>query len=577
MKPLPDSTRHTAKWRGRVLACLPWAVLAGICGFFFFYGLASFGLVGADEPRYAQIAREMLGRRDWITPTLGGKAWLEKPILYYWETMLAYAVFGVSDWAARVPAAANATLMVAGVYLFLRRLPSLSGDLRTLSFDGAAMTATSAGVVGFARAASMDMLLAAMFTLGMLAWYAWYETRSRWLLTLFYVFLGLGTLAKGPVAVFLALAVIAAFALLRRSPRALTEMLWAPAVAAFSVLTLPWYIEVERRNPEFFRVFVLEHNLARFSTNLYHHQEPFWYYLPVILLALLPWVVPVVAAVGAWAGGAWAGARAGDSAGERGREERAEPGFPSPAFSTFLLLWLVLPVLFFSLSQSKLPGYVVPALPAATLLLAHYVHGKAGLARPLPLVEIFAHCLSIALMFLAACLLPSVLRQGRLVWMTGDGVPVRVALLLAAVLALLFRRFGFRGLRTLTLVPSVVTLALALKTGAPLLNRSLSVRPAFEAMRALQPSRPNAGDLPVAVLRLSREAEYGLGFYTNQTIARYELGEVPRGEHLLVAPEALRAGVIRRTAGRRVRYLGAFYPEGWDFYWVSAENGPGAG
>ena len=89
-----------------------WLLLAGFCGFLFFFGLAYFGLMGADEPRYAQVAREMLARHDWITPTLSGKPWMEKPPLYYWQAMVAYSVFGVSDWAARLPSAVDATLMV---------------------------------------------------------------------------------------------------------------------------------------------------------------------------------------------------------------------------------------------------------------------------------------------------------------------------------------------------------------------------------------------------------------------------------------------------------------------------------
>ncbi len=96
-------------------------LLAGFCAFLFFWGLSSFGLIGADEPRYAQVAQEMFSRHDWITPTLGGKAWLEKPALYYWQTMLAYRIFGVSDWAARLGSAVDATMMVVAVYFFLRR------------------------------------------------------------------------------------------------------------------------------------------------------------------------------------------------------------------------------------------------------------------------------------------------------------------------------------------------------------------------------------------------------------------------------------------------------------------------
>src|SRR5690349_24517515 len=96
-------------------------LLAGFCGFLFFFGLNYFGLIGADEPRYAQIAREMLASHEWITPVLGGKPWLEKPPLYYWQAMVSYQIFGVSDWSARIPSALDAMLMVTAVYLFLRR------------------------------------------------------------------------------------------------------------------------------------------------------------------------------------------------------------------------------------------------------------------------------------------------------------------------------------------------------------------------------------------------------------------------------------------------------------------------
>src|SRR5215472_10424781 len=84
-------------------------LLAGFCTFLFFYGIAQFGLIGADEPRYAQVAREMLDRHDWITPTLGGHAWLEKPPLYYWQAMIVYRLFGVTDASARIPSAVDAT------------------------------------------------------------------------------------------------------------------------------------------------------------------------------------------------------------------------------------------------------------------------------------------------------------------------------------------------------------------------------------------------------------------------------------------------------------------------------------
>ena len=181
-------------------------LLAGFCAFLFFYGLAQFGLIGADEPRYAQVAREMLERHDWITPTLGGRPWLEKPPLYYWQAMVAYAIFGVSDWAARLPSALDATLLVLAVYFFLRRFRP------GFELDGALIAASSAGIVGYARAASMDMALAAAFTIGMLGWWAWRESGKKVYLAVFYVFMAFGTLAKGPVALFLAAVVIVLYA-----------------------------------------------------------------------------------------------------------------------------------------------------------------------------------------------------------------------------------------------------------------------------------------------------------------------------------------------------------------------------
>jgi 4-amino-4-deoxy-L-arabinose transferase-like glycosyltransferase len=235
-------------------------LLAGVCGFLFFYQLGIFGLVGADEPRYAQVAREMLARRDWITPVLGGKVWLEKPILYYWQAMLAYVVLGVRDYAARVPSAFDATLMVVASYIFLRRLR------RGSELDGALIIASLAGTIGFARAAATDMPLTSMLAISMMAWYGWRESGERRYLAIFYIFVGLATLAKGPVAPFLAGAIILVFAAVVRDWRLPLRVLWWPGLLLFLAVTVPWYVAVQVRNPEFFRVFILEHNLARFST-----------------------------------------------------------------------------------------------------------------------------------------------------------------------------------------------------------------------------------------------------------------------------------------------------------------------
>lgn len=526
-------------------ASTDWLLLAGFCGFLFFFGLAYFGLVGADEPRYAQVAREMLVRHDWITPTLGGKPWLEKPPLYYWQAMLAYSIFGVSDWAARLPSAVDATLMVVAIYLFLKRFRN------GFQLDGALMAASAAGVVGFARAASTDMPLAAMFTIALLAWYAWYESGSHRYLAAFYFSLALGMLAKGPIAPLLAAVIVLIFAATKRDHRLLGRTLWVPGVLLFCAVALPWYIAVQIKNPDFFRIFILQHNFGRFGTNLYHHPEPFWYFLPVVLVGLIPWtvfvLVSLVESIRVW----WT--------------DRQEMLGSEDALNAFLVIWLAVPTVFFSISESKLPGYIVPALPAGTLLLAEYIRRHATDDENPSIVLIVLHSLAAAAPIIPAMMIQYIVLQHRLPW--GKVGPIQFAL--AAVLAIgiavtLRTRLRLGALRFVTLIP-VLLAVWALLGDASVLDNTLSVRPLANEI-----SRLSNKPLPLAVDRVSRETEYGLAFYRNQIINRYELGQVPAGEHLLVAPEGSQTAIAKEVAGRRVSYLGSFAPRGLDYYWVSA-------
>ena len=523
-----------------------WLVLAGFCCFLFFFGLASFGLVGADEPRYAQVAREMLARRDWITPTLGGKPWLEKPPLYYWQAMVAYSIFGVSDWAARLPSAVDATLMVVAVYLFLKWFRP------GFQLDGALMTASAAGVVGFARAASTDMPLAAMFTIALLAWYAWHESAAKAYLALFYACLALGALAKGPVAPFLAAMIIVIFAAAKNDFGSIWRTLWVPGVVLFLVVALPWHIAVQIKNPDFFRVFVLQHNLARFGTNLYHHPEPFWYYLPVVLLGLIPWAVFVVAAlvetIRVWL------------------TERQEMLGSEDALNALLVIWLAVPVVFFSFSQSKLPGYIVPALPAGTLLLAEYLRRHVTVSESPNIFVTILHSMVAATPVVSALMIQYIVLQHRLPWGKAAAISFSFAAVLVIGIAITLRtKLGFGALRFVTLVPVVLAVAAILRLGAPALDSTLSVRPLANEISHLE-NKP----LPLAVAHVSREIEFGLAFYRNQTIDRYDSGQVPPGEHLVVAPEGSQTAIAKQVAGRRVSYLGSFAPQGLDYYWVSA-------
>ena len=308
-------------------------------------------------------------------------------------------------------------------------------------------------------------------------------------------------------------------------------------------------------------MFILEHNLGRFGTDLYHHTQPFWYYLPVALLALVPWTVFVIAAAAETIRAWWT--------------EKREL-FPSEdALPAFLVIWLVVPIAFFSLSASKLPGYIVPAIPAGTLLLAEYVRRHVidddtmAKDRPSLLMIVLhsvdreptrgrgaddaVHCVSTQ---------PAVEPGDR---RSQPDSPSVLAIGIAPHLATTdgASTIALRHLRC----PVVLAVASVLRLGAPALDATLSARPLAQEI-----SRVDNRSLPLAILRLSRETEYGLHFYRDQKIARYEAGEAPAGEHLLAAPEGSQKNMAKWITGRRITYLGSFAPQGVDYYWVAGKS-----
>ncbi|MCI0356545.1 MAG: glycosyltransferase family 39 protein, partial [Acidobacteria bacterium] len=428
------------------------ATLAAFCAFLFFFGLSSFGLVGPDEPRYAQVAREMLERDDWVTPTLYGQVWLEKPVLYYWGAQLWYRIFGVSDWAARLPSAVLATALVAAVFFFVRRFRPGA------ELEASLITASSAAVLGFGRGASTDMPLAAPLAIGMLAWFAWQETEQRRWLAAFYLFLGLAMLAKGPVAPFLAGAIVLAFGAVRRNFKMALRTLWLPGLGIFLAVTAPWFVAVQLRNPEFFRVFIVEHNLARFSTDAFRHAQPLWYYLPVLLLGLMPWTAAVVAVVA-----------------ESLRDWRSGV---RDSLTEFLLVWAVLPVVFFSISQSKLPGYILPAFPPLLLLAGVELGRRLKEGRSAGAVFQMVHAALMGVVTGALLLVPyAVLRPRPAVPSEAKMAAVVMGVVMFAAVFLTLRRYGLPLLRLVTLAPVIVALAYLLRIEGPVLDAALSSRP----------------------------------------------------------------------------------------------------
>src|SRR5450432_394382 len=526
-----------------------WVVLAVVCGFLFFYGLGAFGLVGADEPRYAQVAREMLKRGDWITPTLGHQPWLEKPALLYWEEMITFRIFGVSDWAARLPSAFSALLMIVVIYLFLRRFRPGS------QLDGALMTASCAAVIGFARAAATDMPLAANFSIAMLAWYAWFESQQRRWLVAAFAFLGLATLAKGPVAVAFFALVVIGFIAARSDWRLLARSLWLPGIATYCVVTLPWFVAVQIRNPEFFHIFIVEHNLARFGTNLYRHPQPFWYFLPVALIGLLPWTIFTVAAIAETVRG-W-------------KSEGRKIFDGEDSLDVFLLLWFALPIVFFSFSQSKLPGYILPAFPAAPILVASFVRRRTSSNLSVGAAAVLLHALFAGILVMPCFLIAYIVLVHRLPWGVGTvSAGILSLALTVAIFATVRGRYGLRMLHFSTLIPVVLSVAALIRMGGVALDEENSTRPMAIALARTEAGAPSP--LPVAVLEVPRQTEYGLAFYRNQVVSSYDRGEIPDVAHLLVTKEGAQSEIAKAVGDRVVLLIGSNPAQHLEYYRVSA-------
>lgn len=529
--------------------------VAGFCAFLFFYGLGTFGFTGADEPRYAQIAREMLQRHDLVTPVLYGKPWLEKPVLFYWLAASSYKVFGVADWAARLPSACLAALTIVAIFFHARRFRPGA------ELNAALMTASSAAMIGFSRSAATDMPLAALFVLGMLAWHTWLATGRRLWLAAFYFSMALATLAKGPVAPALAGLIILVFAIRERDIRIVGRTLWPPGVVLFLALALPWYVAVQLRNPNFFREFILQHNLGRFAVqNLYHHKQPFWYYVPVLLLGVMPWTVYFIAALVEHL---------------KHFRDRAPGGPGHDPLPRFLVLWIVIVVVFFSLSQSKLPGYILPAIPPCTILVADWLQRRGekparwwGPALHAAAVAALTAGAIVAPFLIAArhagqpAILPTPLRTFAL----GIGVAVFVG-----VTATLGRR-GLAMLRFATLAPVIFAVAWLLRAGGPAMDAAISARPVAREIAQIA-----GGDRTLAIYQANREVEYGLAFYRNQPIPRYERGEIPAGDHLVVALQGAEHDLAGLVGGRRVSRIGGFSAQRLEFFWISPPPPPHRG
>jgi 4-amino-4-deoxy-L-arabinose transferase-like glycosyltransferase len=488
---------------------------------FYFYGLGRFPFLGPDEPRYAQVAREMFMRGDLVTPTLGGHTWFEKPVLLYWMMEASFGAFGVSEWAARFGSACSGLISLLLVYWTSRRVERAGGveqsrgeeqksgqasggtsgreSTGSLGLACGIALATSGGMIVFSRGASFDIVLTMAVTAALACFFVSEleddERKRRWLLAGFYACIGVALLAKGLVGIVIPCGVVLAYLLLRRRQpdgKLLFSALWG-SVLVLLIAGL-WYGPVIARHGwKFIDEFFIQHHFARYVSNKYHHAQPFYFYLLVMPLLALPWTGFLIAALARLKSWNWRGPTALDK------------------LRVFALMWLVVPVAFFSLSGSKLPGYILPALPGAALLagerLARFLRGE-GETRTMRATGALLILFALGLLFYAAH--------------TGD-IPMPCALFIAS-LPLMAGAFVMywtskRELCVAFIAGAVVgVMLLAINCGAERATRRESMRELFQLAAA-------RGYTSTPVFQL-HTAEHTSEFYAADRIARDEKGEL---------------------------------------------------
>jgi|HubBroStandDraft_5_1064220.scaffolds.fasta_scaffold02859_5 4-amino-4-deoxy-L-arabinose transferase-like glycosyltransferase len=412
--------------RARGLGWVAWLVLAAA----WFATLHVRPMFDPDEGRYAEIPREMAATGDWLTPRLNGLKYFEKPPLQYWATAAAYSGFGISEWTSR--------LWTVG--LAFACLPMVFGWTRRLYGRNAALAAVVALCVSpyFGIVGHLDLLDAGFsfwltgavfaFTLAQTA-----EVRSReerrWML-IAWVAAALAILSKGIVVGVLTGASLIVYSCIERDIRPWKRLHAAVGVPLFLLVAAPWFIAVSIRNPDFPQFFFIHEHFARFLTNVHQRVEPWWFFLPPLLLGVLPWARGLVGGV----------VRAWRDAG------------PTPQFKPlrFLLIFAVFTLVFFSASGSKLAPYIQPMFPPLAVVVGVYLAERVGFLRSMAVITaILVSLVSVGVLIYSA-IHNSFIPQAATVW-----AAIAVVVMLVAVYA------SWSEQRTDASAPAVVIAAAA--------------------------------------------------------------------------------------------------------------------
>ncbi len=309
----------------------------------FFAGLDSVPLFDVDEGAFSEATREMISSGNYLTTYLYGEPRFDKPILIYWLQALSVKLFGLNEFAFRLPSALASTLWGFALYRFTATML----DKRT-AFISTALMVLSLQVTIIGKAAIADALLNSMLAISMFAVFLYYKEKKQRYILFAFAAIGLGTLTKGPVAILIPTAVSFIFYLAMREIRAWLKAVFHPAgLTVFALIVLPWYtLEFLDQGMAFIEGFFFKHNIGRFSNPMEKHGGSLWYYIPVLLVGISPstaLLVPVF--------------------------KKIRHLFANP-LSSYLLIWFGFVFIFFSLSGTKLPHYIIYGYTPLFILMA---------------------------------------------------------------------------------------------------------------------------------------------------------------------------------------------------------------
>ena len=335
-----DSATKTDRLEG----WLPWILFASAI-FVLFYQVGAAALFEPDEGRNSEKAREILVLQDWVTPHDNFHPVLDKPIFFYWLIALSFKLFGISEWAARLPSALAALGCVALVYFLAHNYWG-----RWQALWSALILLTSAEFFILARVVIFDMPLTFFLTLALMAFYDAGHSeniqRRRWMCLLLYSALGAATLIKGLIGIVVPGMVIFFYLLLSKQWSMLRRIYLIPGILLLLAIVLPWFLEAGARTDGYLRYYLWAEHFGRFTGGEFDRSQPWFYFIIVAMVGFFPWtlLLPFLAL----------------------RYQRKALDDKN----LFLILWIILPFLFFSVSKSKLPHYILPIFPALAVLIA---------------------------------------------------------------------------------------------------------------------------------------------------------------------------------------------------------------